>query len=119
MSGRDNDGPDSVSSEFLEQLEESGFFRQIKELEGNLKRISTDIKSLGETATQRLEETESLAAHILAIEAILAVMIKNNPLNEKDLKAAIDDKTSALSKEAAGNSAVRVIAENISGGKGQ
>ncbi|OHC75694.1 MAG: hypothetical protein A3G18_03285 [Rhodospirillales bacterium RIFCSPLOWO2_12_FULL_58_28] len=118
MSGKDNSGPDNASSEFLEQLEESGFFRQIKDLEGNLRRISMDIKSLGETATQRLEETESLAAHILAIEAILAVMIKNNPLDEKELKAAIEDKTAALSKEAAGNSAVRVIAENISNGKG-
>lgn len=119
MSSRDDGGPDSVSLDFLKQLEESGFFQQIGELENSLKRISADIKSLGETATQRLEETESLAAHILAIEAILAVVIKNHPLDEKELKAAIDDKTSALSKEAAGSSAVRFIAENISGGKGQ
>lgn len=117
MPGGDGKSPGDPSKMFLEHLEKSGFFQQIQDLEGNLRKISEDLKNLGETATQRLEETESLAAHVLAIESILTVMLKNNPVNDEELTAAITQKTTGLAQENAGNSAVRKIAENISTGK--
>lgn len=117
MSGNDNIPTGDTAQAFLEQLEKSGFFQQVKGLEANLRKISEDIKALGETATQRLEETESLAAHVLAIESILMVLLKDNPINEDDLKAAIREKTASLMQNADGSSAVQNIAETISTGK--
>ena len=74
----DNSGEDAqeASRIFVKHLEDSGFFNQIKELEGNLTKIAEELQSFGKAAQARMEESENLAAHILAIESILAVMIK-------------------------------------------
>ncbi len=106
-------GLEASTQEFLRHLDESGFFQQISILEESLKTISGDLKSLGETATQRLEETESLAAHVLAIEAILAALLKNHPVDEADVKALIREKTSALDDSGEGNPAVQNIAGEL------
>lgn len=117
MPGGDGKNPGDPSKIFIDHLEKSGFFQQIQDLEDNIRKISEDLKGLGETATQRLEETESLAAHVLAIESILTVMLKNSPISDEELAAAIAQKTNGFTQEAEGNSAVQKIAENISTGK--
>ncbi|MCH7486736.1 MAG: hypothetical protein IIC04_07080, partial [Proteobacteria bacterium] len=97
MSDEQGQNPDSASETFIEQLEAAGFFKQIKNLETNLKTIAEDLVSLGQKATQRLEETESLAAHVLAVESILAVMLNSNPLDADQVRAAVTEKTAGLS----------------------
>jgi len=98
---------------FLQQLETSGFFQQIAELENNLKAISGDLKDLAETATRRLDETESLAAHVLAVEAVLTVMLRDNPIAAEALKTVIKENTSDLSEGGEGSPAVQTIAAGI------
>ncbi len=102
-----------MTQEFLRNLEQSGFFQQISNLEESLKTIAGDIKNLGETATRRLEETESLAAHIIAIEAILTALMKNCHVDIGDVMAIIKDKTSALDENGEGNKAVQNIAGDL------
>lgn len=74
MTNGNGDGPADASRAFIRKLEESGFFKQIGELEANLRTISDDLKGIGDAATRRLEETESLATHILAVEAVVAAI---------------------------------------------
>ena len=66
------------SAAFIQTLEQSGFFDQIRNLESNLQNIAGDLGAIGEAATKRIEETESLAAHIIAIEAVLKVMLRTH-----------------------------------------
>ena len=96
MSDEQGQNSDNASTVFIEHLEATGFFEQIKNLETNLKTIAGDLASLGQTATQRLEETESLAAHVLAVEAILSVMLKSDPVDADLVRAAVTDKTTDL-----------------------
>jgi hypothetical protein len=118
MAAEDENGTDlgKASKMFIEHLEGTGFFSQIKDLEANLQTIAGDLKNLGTTATQRLEETESLAAHILAIESILTVMLKASPVDGDTVRAAVKDKTAALSGEAEGSSTVHSIAADLLSG---
>jgi len=121
MADENENGTESseASRKFIEHLEGTGFFEQIKDLEASLQTIAADLKNLGTTATQRLEETESLAAHILAIESILTVMLKASPVDGDAVRAAVKDKTAALSGEAEGSSTVHTIAADLlSGAKG-
>lgn len=113
MGNNDENSYGDPSQDFLLRLEKSGFFKQIKDLEANLKTISADLKILGETTAKRLEETESLAAHVLAIESILAVMIKNSPINDEELNAVIKSKIASMSQGVESGAAVRNIAEYI------
>lgn len=103
----------AVSQAFVQHLEESGFFAQIKDLEGNLMKIAEELQSFGHASQARMEESENLAAHILAIESILAVLIKNSGVSLDDIKAEVKDRTAAISGVEDGSPSVHAIAEDI------
>ena len=113
MSEQDGNGPADGHQVFLDLLEDSGFFKQIHGLEENLNIIAEELKTFGETAARRMDETENLSAHVLAMEAILAVMLKTYPIEAEDLKAEIMDRTAALSGKPEGSPTVHALAANI------
>ncbi|MEK7246559.1 MAG: hypothetical protein AAB223_11130, partial [Pseudomonadota bacterium] len=59
------------------ELETQGFFRQIQEIEGSLKSIAEQLANFTRSATERAQETESFAAHILALQSIMAVLARH------------------------------------------
>ena len=98
---------------FLDMLENSGFFQQINALEESLKIIAGELKSFGENVNQRAAESENLAAHVLACESILAVMLKAIPIDEEDLKAEIKDRTASLTGNDNGSPTVHALALDL------
>jgi len=113
MSDQDANDAAAAHRQFLELLEQTGFFQQIHSLEANLKSVAGELQSFGGNVAQRLEETENLAAHVLAIESILAVMLKAYPILADDLMAEVKDRTAALSGNADGSPTVRALAADI------
>lgn len=111
----DNSGGDAqvASQAFVKHLEDSGFFNQIKDLEGNLTKIAEELQSFGQAAQARMEESENLAAHILAIESILAVVLKASGVTLEDVRAEVKDRTAAISGVEEGSPSVHAIAEDI------
>lgn len=61
------------------RLEAAGFFRQIGELEQALKQIAGDLRRLGDATVPGRGDTESLNAHIVALEAAVAVLMRTLP----------------------------------------
>lgn len=118
-----DDSPQGALSEaFLAELEKMGFFQQIQGLETNLSKLAEDLRALGKTATQRLEETDSLAAHVLAVEAILTVLIKSVPVDAEAVKAVIKEKTAEISGNPEGSPTVHAVAAEFlakAGGGGE
>ncbi len=113
MADRDADDSAAAHQHFLELLEQSGFFQQIQSLETNLKSVAGELQSFGGNVAQRMEETENLAAHVLAIESILAVMLKAYPILADDLRSEVKDRTAALSGNADGSPTVQALAAEI------
>ena len=113
MSENGTEAPPDVSRAFVEQLEEAGFFRQIQELEGTLGRVAGDLKVLGESTIRGLHETESLVAHVLALESMLTVLLKATPVDPEAVKAEIRDRTAAASGSESGSPAVLAAADAI------
>ena len=113
MSDREPEGAADDRRQFLELLEQSGFFRQIGVLEESLKTVAGELKTFGDHAVKRMDETENLAAHVLAIESILAVMLKAYPILADDLNAEVKDRTAALSGNAEGSPTVQALAADI------
>ena len=114
--GKDQ-GPEPAAGDthqvFLEMLENSGFFQQINALEESLKIIAGELKSFGENVNERTAESENLAAHVLACESILAVMLKATPIDEEDLKAEIKDRTESLTGGDDGSPIVHALALDL------
>lgn len=117
MSGNGNGngggGTDSASATFLKDLQESGFFDQVKDLQGNISRIALELKGLGERATERLEETESLAAHVLAIEAVLTAVLRSVPVDKDEIRDLVREEVSSLTGGNATNTLVQSVAESL------
>ena len=76
-------------------------------------RVAGELKTFGDHAVKRMDETENLAAHVLAIESILAVMLKAYPILADDLNAEVKDRTAALSGNAEGSPTVQALAADI------
>lgn len=114
MSGSGDKGnEDDSSPDVVRQLQTAGFFEQIRDLDSNIKRIVGDLETLGTIATQRVRETENLAAHLLAVEAILAVILRTHPVDPEAVKAAIKDMTADLSGNPEGSQAVQTVVETL------
>ena len=119
MSDQEKPAAGDTHQVFLDMLENSGFFQQINALEKSLKIIAGELKSFGENVNERAAESENLAAHVLACESILAVMLKAYPIDEEDLKAEIKDHAAALTGNEDGSPMVQALALEILGKAGE
>jgi len=113
MSDQEATKPSDTHQVFLDMLEESGFFQQISALEESLQVIAGELKSFGVNADERRTESESLAAHVLACESILAVLLKSYPVSVDDLKAEVKDRTAAMSCIEDGSPTVHALAMDV------
>lgn len=113
MSDDNGNDAQAASQAFVKHLEDSGFFNQIQDLEGNLTKIAEELQTFGQATQARMEESENLAAHILAIESILAVILKSSDVTLDDVKAEVKDRTAAISGVEDGSPSVHAIAEDI------
>lgn len=102
-----------TSKEFLELLDKTGFFAQIANLEGNLKTIADDLKVLGDSTLNRVQEVETLVVHVLAIEAVLTEMLRTHPLDVAAVKEEVRRKTAESSGQPDGNPAVNAIVDDL------
>lgn len=100
---------------FLKELEGSGFLDQVGTLQSVLSKLSEDISTIGDHATQRLDEVESIAAHVVAIEAVLAVMLKSHSIDPEELRSEVTARTRAFSDDPNGSPTVQAVAADIIG----
>jgi hypothetical protein len=100
---------------FLKELEGAGFFDQVGTLQSALSKLSEDISTIGDHATRRLDEVESIAAHVMAIEAVLALMLKSYSIDPEELRAEVVERTRAFSDDPNGSPTVQAVAADIIG----
>jgi regulator of replication initiation timing len=102
-----------ASSVLIQTLEQSGFFSQISNLESNLQNIAGDLSAIGDATSKRIEETESLAAHIIAIEAVLKVVLRAHEVDVEQVHAEVTKMTSEASGNSEGSSTVHQLVGKI------
>jgi len=113
MTDDEKPGETAAPAELIRQLEDAGFFAQLSTLQANLQKISADIGDVAEIATKRLQETEDLAAHVLAIESILEVMLRAAPVDAEAVREAVKARTSELTGTPEGSSVVQTAAAEL------
>lgn len=112
ISDNDNSAGDPTKL-FLQHLENTGFFKQVTHLEASLKSIVDEIESFSAVTEQRQEESENVAAHILAIEAVLTTVMKKYPITEPELLSEIHGQAMALTGKTESNPTVEAVAIDL------
>lgn len=52
------------------------FFDQINEIDGNLKQLKNNLQNIGKGVDGHIDQLDDIAAHIIALEAVLTQVIK-------------------------------------------
>lgn len=110
----ENAATDKPARPVFGELEAQGFFRQIQEIEESLKGIAEQLANFARSATERAQETESFAAHILALQAITAVLARHANVPAESVAAEVREeikfRTAKLSGNAGGSPEVLAVA---------
>ena len=69
------------------------FFDEIKEVEKNVRALKTDLVAIREGVEGSFDQLDDIAAHIIALEAILVEVIKKTTIDADAVKAWIVEAT--------------------------
>jgi hypothetical protein len=107
--------PPDATQALVDALDKAGFFEQVRTVERTLKGIAGDLRQLGDATVRGLAETERLIAHILALEAAVAVLMRTTPQDIDALRAAIRDEIARRTAGAPsdGGTAAATAVENL------
>lgn len=106
----------SIADSLVQTLEQSDFFHQMNDLKDSLAGIAGELSSVGSNVNSRAQEVETMAAHIMAIESVLAVILKKIDIDPNDIKAEVSSRSAALSGNPEGSPTVQAIAADIISG---
>ncbi len=103
----------AAAEAFVRHLECEGVFAEIKAVEARLKDLAGELEGFGRQASERSRETDNLAAHVLALEALVATLMRQVPVPDSEIEDEVRRRTQALTGDADGSDLVQAIAREI------
>ena len=89
------------------------FFDEIKEVEKNVLDLKSDLTAIKNGVEGSFDQLDDIAAHIIAIEAILVEVIKKTPIDAEAVKAWIVEATQASTGDEGGSTKTQIIVDNL------
>ncbi len=89
------------------------FFDQIKEVEESIKQLQKDLVSIGEGVDGHFDQLDDIAAHVIALEAIMVEVMKKTEIDADAIKAWIVAATKDSTGQEGGSSKAQIIVENL------
>ena len=89
------------------------FFDQIKEIDGNLKDLRDQLKTIGQGVDVHIDQLDDIAAHIIALEAILLQVIKKVDIDAEAAKEWIRDNTVESTGKDEGSVKAQVVLKDL------
>ena len=89
------------------------FFDEIKEVEKNVLDLKSDLTAIKNGVEGSFDQLDDIAAHIIAIEAILVEVIKKTPIDAEAVKAWIVEATEASTGDEGGSTKTQIIVDNL------
>lgn len=87
------------------------FFDQIKELDGNIKSLRDQLKSIGSGVDTQIDQLDDIAGHIIALEAIVVQMLKKTDIDVNAAKAWVVEQTKDSTGKPAGSTKARDVVD--------
>ena len=89
------------------------FFDEIKEVEKNVLDLKSDLTAIKNGVEGSFDQLDDIAAHIIAIEAILVEVIKKTPVDAEAVKARIVEATQESTGDEGGSTKTQIIVDNL------
>lgn len=89
------------------------FFDQIKDIDGSIKQLKTDMVGIGKSAEAHYDHLDDIAAHIIALEAIVVALIRSNGIDADDVRNWVKHTTAECSGNPDGSEKARVIMNEL------
>ncbi len=103
----------AAAEAFVRHLEREGVFAEIKAVEARLVDLAGELEAFGRHATERIKETDNLAAHVLALEALVAILLRQVPVHDAEIEEEVRRRTRAITNDEDGSELVQRIAQEI------
>ena len=86
------------------------FFDQIKDIDGSIKDLRDHLKNIGVAVDDHFDQLDNIAAHIIALEALVIQVVKKMDVDTEAAKAWIRENTEeSTGKEGGSEKAPMVI----------
>ena len=89
------------------------FFDQIKEVEQSIKQLQKDLIAIGEGVDGHYDQLDDIAAHVIALEAIMIEVMKKTEIDVDAVKAWIVAATEGSTGQKGGSTKAQIIVENL------
>jgi len=89
------------------------FFDQIKEIDGNLKDLRDQLKSIGQGVDIQFDQLDDIAAHIIALEAITLQIMKNIDIDIEAAKNWIVENTKESTGDEEGSQKAQLVLDGF------
>ena len=89
------------------------FFDQIKELDGSMKALRDQLKTIGSGVDMSLDQIDDIAGHIIALEAIMVQVLKKTDIDVDAAKAWIVQQTQDSTGKEGGSTKARDVLEAL------
>ena len=89
------------------------FFDQIKEIDGNLKDLRDQLKSIGQGVDIQFDQLDDIAAHIIALEAVVLQIMQKVDIDANAAKQWIIDNTKESTGDEEGSKKAQMVLEDF------
>jgi hypothetical protein len=93
--------------------EQSMFFDQIKDLDGNIKHLRDDLKNIAASADAHFDQLDDIAAHVIALEAIVCAMMDQVKVDGDKVQAWVKKMTADEKNLPDGSTKARLIVDQL------
>ena len=89
------------------------FFDQIKEIDGSIRQLRDDLVGIGKSAEAHFDQLDDIAAHIIALEAIVVAMIRTNGVDGNEVRKWVKEMTAESSGNTEGSEKSRMLLDEL------
>ena len=100
--------PNSQSSDDVGRL-----IAQLELLQSSLSKVAEGMSALGDNAIRQGKDSENIAAHLLAVETVLTVVLRQIPVDIAEVRAEAERRSQGNGDEGEVNPLVMRLAEDL------
>lgn len=86
MGNNDEELAVETAARAMRDLGLDGFMEQMGHLQASLDKVGQGMESLGASVARQSTDTENLAAHVLALESLMAVILRQIPVDIAEVR---------------------------------